>query len=331
MIILRAIALGILQGLTEFIPISSSAHLVIVPWLFQWNDPALESLAFDVALHLGTLVALLWFFAADWVRLIRAGVQSILSLRAVWAKQSPNRESGIPFDSAQGMASSHPSTRFARSGSLLAMTPERSRDDVDRRLAWLLVIGCIPGGIVGVLAESKVEELFHPAHAPIQPAAMIAMSVIIALLGAALFAAERLARHLRKLNEVSLRDAILIGLAQSFAIFPGVSRSGSTITAGLALGLEREAAARFSFLLSVPIIAGAGAKSVLNIFSAIEAGALTQQELVLFPIGFLAAAISGYLCIKFLLRFLQRNSTDIFVYYRWVLAALIVVVALVRG
>ena len=286
-IIILAIILGIVQGLTEFIPISSSAHLIIVPWLFQWNDPILESLTFDVALHLGTLVALLWFFAPEWIRLIRAGVASIVE-----------RKIG---------------------------------GDRDRQLAWFIVIGTIPGGIAGVLAETKIEELFHPPHEPIQPAAMIAIAVVLALLGLLLFIAERIARHVRGLDQVSLKDAILIGVAQAFAIFPGVSRSGSTITAGLALGLQRETAARFSFLLSAPIIAGAGLKSVFDIFKDIQTGAIAPNEIILFPIGFLAAAISGYLCIKFLLRYLQNHSTNLFVYYRWALAVLIVVVALVRG
>jgi undecaprenyl-diphosphatase len=284
--ILQAIILGIVQGLTEFIPISSSAHLVIVPWLFRWTDPALESLTFDVALHLGTLLALLVFFAADWVRLIRAGIASIVERKV---------------------------------GS-----------DLDRRLAWLLVIGCIPGGIAGVLLESKITELFHAPNAPIQPTAMVAMGILIALLGALLFLAERLARHERKMDQLTLKDAIEIGLAQAFAIFPGVSRSGSTITAGLAIGLERETAARFSFLLSAPIIAGAGLKSLWEIYQGIQAGAIASADLILFPVGFIAAAISGYLCVKFLLRFLQKNSTNIFVYYRWALAALVIVVALVR-
>lgn len=287
MTIFQAVILGIVQGLTEIIPISSSAHLIIVPWLFQWTDPALGSLSFDVALHLGTLVAVLWFFAADWARLIRAGVASLVE-----------RKIG---------------------------------DEVDRRLVWLIVIGCIPGGMVGLLAESKIEELFHKPNAPIEPSALIGMAIIMALLGAALFIAERIARHVRGMKQISLKDSILIGLAQSLAIFPGVSRSGSTITAGLALGLERAAAARFSFLLSAPIIAGAGAKSLWKTYGEIRSGILTASELILFPIGFAAAAISGYLCIKFLMRFLQRNSTDIFVYYRWALAILVIVVALVRG
>ncbi len=279
----QAIILGIIQGLTEFIPVSSSAHLIIVPWLFGWDDPGLT---FDVALHMGTLIALLWFFAADWVRLIRAGIASIVE-----------RKIG---------------------------------DDLDRRLAWLLIIGCIPGGIVGVLAESKIEELFHQPGAAHNSVAMIAMAVIIVLLGALLFIAERIARHVRGMETLALKDAILIGLAQAFAIFPGVSRSGATITAGLFLGLTREAAARFSFLLSAPIIAGAGVKSLFNVFGELKSGAIGSSELTLFAVGFLAAAISGYLCIRFLLRFLQKNSTDIFVYYRCLLAALIIVVALVR-
>jgi undecaprenyl-diphosphatase len=182
-----------------------------------------------------------------------------------------------------------------------------------------------------VLAESEVVSLFHKPDAPHQIWAMVAMGIIIALLGALLFLAERLARHERGMSRLSLKDAILIGLAQALAIFPGVSRSGSTITAGLAVGLEREAAARFSFLLSAPIIAGAGAKSLLDIYQGLQAGAITQADLLLFPIGFIAAAISGYLCIKFLLRFLQKNPTDVFVYYRWALAALIIIVTLMRG
>ncbi len=283
----QAIVLGIVQGLAEFIPISSSAHLIIVPWLFGWTNPVLDSLTFDIALHLGTLLALLWFFAAEWVALIRAGIASIME--------------------------------------------RRIGGDVNRRLAWLIVIGTIPGGIAGVLGESKITELFHQPNQPIQPAAMIVMAVILAFLGLLLFIAERIARHLRGMPEITLKDAILIGLAQAFAIFPGISRSGSTITAGLALGLKRDTAAKFSFLLSAPIIAGAGAKSVVEIFGELRHGTLAPNELLLFPIGFIAAAITGYFTIKYLLRFLQSHSTDIFVYYRWALAILIIAVALLRG
>ena len=285
--LLQAIILGIVQGLTEYIPISSSAHLIIVPWLFQWQSPALTSLAFDVALHLGTLAAVLWFFAADWARLIRAGLASLVE-----------RKIGA---------------------------------DPDRRLAWLLVVGAIPGGIAGVLAESKIDRLFHEAGVPIASTVIFLLAAIIVLLALALLVADRYASHIRDAKSLTLKDALIIGFAQALAVFPGVSRSGSTITAGLALGLTRESAARFSFLLGAPIVAGAGLKSAWNLYRQYSAGGMPQTDLVLFAAGTLAAAVSGYLCIRWLLGYLQKNSTNVFVYYRWALAVLIVVVALVRG
>jgi undecaprenyl-diphosphatase len=129
---------------------------------------------------------------------------------------------------------------------------------------------------------------------------------------------------------LSFRDAVIIGLSQALAVFPGVSRSGSTITAGLALGMEREAAARFSFLLSAPIVAGAGANSLIKIIKGIRTGVIVQSDIILFPVGFIAAALSGFLCIKFLLRFLQKNKVNVFVYYRWTLAALVFIVVFLR-
>jgi len=285
--ILQAVVLGIIQGLTEFMPISSSAHLIIVPWLFHWNDPALTSLTFDVALHLGTLLAVLVFFARDWISLIRAWFLSI-------------REWKIG-------------------------------DDPQRRLAWFIVIGTIPGGIAGILGENAIEALFHQPGVPIKPAAMLVMAGIIALLGALLFLADRLARHLQAIDAINLKETLLIGLAQALAIFPGVSRSGSTISAGLALGLKRDSAAKFSFLLSAPIIAGAGLKSLWDIYKGMKAGAIPHSDLLLFPIGFVMAAIVGYLCIRFLMNYLQKHSTDVFVYYRWALAVLVAIVALIRG
>lgn len=283
MSLIQAIILGIIQGLTEFIPVSSSAHLIVVPWLFRWPDPGLT---FDVALHLGTLVALLWFFRADWIRLIRAGVKSI--------------------------------------------TQRKIGNDLDRRLFWFLVIGTIPGVIAGYFGESIIEELFHKPNTPNTLGAMVAMAVIIALLGFMLFTAERIAKHHRGLSEISLKDAVVIGLSQALAIFPGVSRSGSTMTAGLTLGLQRETSARFSFLLSTPIILGAGLKSLFDVRSELVTGGMAGSDLLAYIVGFITAAASGYLCIKFLLRFLQKHSTDIFAYYRWFLAALIIIIALVR-
>jgi undecaprenyl-diphosphatase len=285
--LIQAIILGIIQGATEFIPISSSAHLIIVPWLFNWTDPALTSLSFDVALHLGTLLAVVIFFFADLVVLVKAG----------W----------------------------------LSIKERKVGDDPQRRLAWFIVIGTIPGGIIGFLAESKIEALFHTPGQPINPMAMIVMALIIAWLGGFLLLADRLARHTIDLPGLTLKKVLYIGFAQALAIFPGVSRSGSTITTGLALGLKREASAKFSFLLSAPIIAGAGLKSLYEIYSGLKSGAIARADLILFPIGLVVAAIVGYLCIRFLLNYLQKHTMNVFVYYRWALAILIVAVALLRG
>ena len=286
-LVFQAIILGIIQGLTEFLPISSSAHLILVPWLLGWENAVITSLPFDVALHLGTLAAVIAYFWNEWLRLIRAGVQSIVE-----------RKIG---------------------------------NDNDRRLAWLIVIGSIPGAVVGALAESKVEEVFHAPDAPLAFQAVLAMALIIAALGFFLFLAERVAKHIRGMSELKLSDAILVGAAQALAIFPGVSRSGATITAGLFLGLKRDDAARFSFLLGAPIIAGAGVKSLYDVFQETQNGALGSGELFLYLVGFIAAAVSGFLTIRFLLKYLQRNSTDIFVYYRWALAAFMLLVALLRA
>ncbi len=284
--ILQAIILGIVQGAAEFIPISSSAHLIIVPWLAGWDNPALTSLPFDVALHLGTLLAVLIFFWDEWVCLIRAGVASIIERRV--------------------------------------------GGDPERRLAWFVVLATIPGAIAGALFEPEIEGLFHQPGMPIKPVAMIVMALIIAGLGLLLWLADRLARHLETLQKITFVQAILIGISQAFAVFPGVSRSGSTITAGLGLGLKRDAAAKFSFLLSAPVIGGAGLKSLVEIIVGAQNGTIPQSDLMLFPIGFIAAAITGYFCIRFLMNYLQRHTMDVFVYYRLALALLVVVVALVR-
>jgi undecaprenyl-diphosphatase len=283
--LIESIILGLVQGATEFIPVSSSAHLIIVPWLFGWNDPALTGLPFDVALHLGTLTAVLVFFAADWIRLLRAF--------------------------------------------LLSVRERRIGADPDRRLAWLLILGTIPGVLAGYLFEGAIDDLFHRPGEPIAPAAMLVMAAIIAGFGLILLLADRLARHAQGLEKLTLKQTILIGLAQAFAIFPGVSRSGSTIAAGLALGLKREDAARFSFLLSAPIIAGAGAKSLLDIVRG-WGGAAAGDSLWLFPAGFLAAAVSGFFCIRFLVNYLRTHPIDLFAYYRWGLAILVAVVAVTR-
>jgi undecaprenyl-diphosphatase len=283
-LIFQAIVLGLVQGLTEFLPISSSAHLVIIPWLFGWNDPTVTSLSFDAALHLGTLLAVVVYFIKDWVRLIGA-----------WFKSVFQRKIG---------------------------------DDHDRRMAWFLLLACVPGGLAGFLFESLIESSYHSA--PIPAVAMLVMAGVIALLGGALWLVDKLASRERPFEKITWRDALVIGLAQALAIFPGVSRSGATITAGRALGLDRVSAARFSFLLSAPIIAGAGLKSAFGLIKQVHAGAIANAELVVFPIGFIAAAVSGFLCIKALLAFLKKFSFVSFAAYRLVLAILIVAVVLIR-
>jgi undecaprenyl-diphosphatase len=281
---IQAIILGVVQGLTEFLPVSSSAHLILVPWLFGWEDDLINSLPFDLALHLGTLVSVLAFFAGDWVRLIRAGLAS-LAERRIGA-------------------------------------------DTDRRLAWLIVVASVPGAVIGALVESRVEAFFHAPGEPLSTSATLLMAGLLALLGLLLFIAERIARHVRALASLNLRDAVLIGLAQAAAVIPGVSRSGATITAALFLNFRRDDAARFSFLLSAPIIAGAGLKNIYDVVQ--ESGGLSSSDLFLYLVGFVAAALSGFFAIRFLLRYLQRNSTNIFVYYRWALALFIVVITLLR-
>jgi undecaprenyl-diphosphatase len=156
------------------------------------------------------------------------------------------------------------------------------------------------------------------------------MAVIIAAMGLLLFLADELVKHTRELKELTLMDAILMGIAQALSVFPGVSRSGSVITAGLALKFKREAAAKFSFMLSAPIIAGAGLKSLWDLLEQYKSGILSSSDLGLFLVGFLFAAVSGFLCIRFLMNYLQKNSMRVFVFYRWGLAILVIVVALAR-
>src|SRR5438552_5376431 len=182
----QAFVLGLVQGLTEFLPISSSAHLIIVPWLFGWKDPAINSIQFDVALHMGTLLAVVAYFWADWRRLVAAFVASVIQ-----------RSVG---------------------------------DNPDRRLAWFVLLASIPAAIVGVAGESKIDNLFHQPENVRTGLLVIATMMII--MAAVLLWAERVGARARGLADVDLRRALGVGLAQALALIPGVSRSGSTITAG---------------------------------------------------------------------------------------------------
>lgn len=285
--ILQAIILGVIQGIAEFAPISSSAHLIIIPWLFGWDNPVTSSLTFDMALHLGTLAAVLVYFRTDLWRLLRAGVRSIVE-----------RKIG---------------------------------DDFDRKLAWLLILGTIPAAIIGVLAEDAIDSLFHSEGSAIPTAAMIVLALLLGGVGLLMWLVEKVARHDRPLETMGAKDTLLIGSAQSLALFPGVSRSGSTLIAGMALGFKRDMAARFSFLLAVPITAAAGIKSVLDVGGDLQAGLLATSDLMLIVIGVLSAGIAGFLCIHYLLRYLRNSTIMIFVYYRLGMAALVIVVALWRA
>lgn len=285
MLFFPSLVLGLVQGLAEFLPISSSAHLILVRWAAGWTDPVLNRLSFDVALHLGTLTALLIVFAADWRRLAAAG----------WAGLKERRLGGDP----------------------------------DRRLAWFLVAASVPGALAGALAEGLVQQAFH--ELPLAPAALLTMAAVIAGAGLLLWLADARGRRGRDLGRLTWVDAGLIGLAQALAIFPGVSRSGATITAGLFLGLDRPSAAKFSFLLSAPIIAGGGVKGLIDLAREAAAGGVSTNELLILPVGFVAAAVSGFVCIRFLLSFLNRHSTRVFAWYRLALGAAVAVAVLGFG
>ena len=280
--LIQALVLGIVQGLTEFLPVSSSAHLLIVPWLFGWTGGAVTSIAFDVALHMGTALAVIVYFASDWRRLITALVRAIAE--------------------------------------------RRIGDDPDRRLAVLIVIASIPAGIVGVLGESQIDDLFHQQENLRVGLYIIATMMII--MGGLLLLAERLGKRELDMNQIQLPTAAIVGLAQALALIPGVSRSGSTITAGLFRGLKREAAARFSFLLATPIVLAAGVKKLYDVFKSPEG--IVAGDQMGYLIGFVASAISGFLCIYFLMRYLQRNSTAPFIAYRFILGVGIIILLLLN-
>jgi len=259
--ILHAVVLGLVQGLGEFLPISSSAHLVLVPWLFGWRDPGL---AFDVALHVGTLFAVVAYFWRDWLVLLHHG-----------------------------------------------LTARGTREAV---LFWYLVAATVPGALAGWLLEDYAETVFR---------APMLVGTMLIVLGVVLYSADHLGRRLRQLGDITLGQALLIGVAQAFAIIPGVSRSGATITAARLLGIEREAATRFSFLLSTPIIFGAGVMQLKDI---------TLADLNLpFVVGVAVSAATGFLAIGFLLRYVTTRNFNIFVWYRLALGLSVLAVVVYRG
>jgi undecaprenyl-diphosphatase len=269
-LLLKAVVLGIVQGLTEFLPISSTAHLILVPELLGWREEIFNRLSFDVALHLGTLVALLAVFWRDWAVLIAAGLRSLTT---------------------------------------------RSLADPNARLAWLLALGTLPGAIAGALLQKHVETTLRSPL--IIGIAMVGVALILAVV-------DRVSSLSKDEKDLGPGQALAIGIGQAFALIPGVSRSGATIAVGLMAGLTRSAAARFSFLLSTPIIGGAIAKQFLDL----GRQGVPSSEAPLLVAGILASAITGYAAIRFLLAYLRRRSLMPFVIYRVLLGILVIVLTL---
>ena len=257
-----SILLGFLQGATEFLPISSSGHLVLAEAFFQVEE---AGLTFDVALHMGTLLSVLFYFRKEFWGIISALLRPI----------------------------------------------ETEDDGFNRKSAKYIVLATLPAVVAGLFLEDYAETIFrHPG--------VVACTLTIG--GALLLWAEKYGTHSRNFNDFTFKDAMLIGVAQAFAIIPGVSRSGITMTMGLFQSLDRVTVARFSFLLSAPIIAGAGALNFLKIFNQ----GLEPGQGTFFLIGFLSAMVSGYLFIAFLMKYIQTRSFAVFAYYRFILAAVVV-------
>jgi undecaprenyl-diphosphatase len=271
--ILQAIVLGLVQGATEFAPVSSSGHLILVPWIFGWEAIGNADLqkTFDVALHLGTLLGAVIYFRHDIPRYLGAWVRSIRS---------------------------------------------RSMSTPDERIAWALVIGTIPGALVGALFEDVIQDRLG---------APLLIAVMLVVFGIVLVVVDRVARSDHAFGTIGPRTGLFLGVAQALALQPGVSRSGVTITAARAIGLDREAAARFSFLLSLPIIAGAGLYKAFDV-----AGTGLQGFGAEFVAGMAAAAISGFVVIRWLLQYLRRHDFMIFLWYR-VAVAILVILLIVTG
>lgn len=281
----QAVVLAVVQAFGEFLPISSSAHLILTRWFFGWSelDPAMD-LTFDVALHAGTLLAVVIYFFPTWINLIVAG----------FGGQPKMSASGAGFGNVDDVESGR-----------------------DRMLLWWIVLGTVPGAIAGKLLDKYAELKFRENYLLIG-----SMLVIVGLL---MWLAEKFGGQRRTITGINAIDAILIGIAQAFALVPGVSRSGSTITAGLARGLNREAAARFSFLLLAPITAGA---VLLKAHAVMKTGALPPGMKEPFLVGISVSAILGMGVIAFFLRFLRTHSLNIFVIYRVLLGLAVIALAL---
>lgn len=266
--ILQGIIIGIVQGLTEFLPVSSSAHLVFIQNILGVES----SLAFDTFLHLGSLLAVLWFFRGDIIKMIRSWIGSIQ-------------------DILQG--------RFK----------EGFYSDPYKRLAWYVILATIPVGLVGVLFDDAVESLFSGA--------LYVPAFFLFVTGTILYLSQRMSSGNINYDNITKKEALWMGLGQACAILPGLSRSGTTIAAGLTVGLDKEFAAKFSFILSIPAIFGAFVFQLKDIGGALDVN--------FFPIilGFIAAFIAAYAAIKWMLELIQKRSLDIFAYYCWIVGIVV--------
>jgi len=277
--ILAAAILGIVQGLTEFLPISSSAHLIIVPWIVGWEP---EGLAFDISLHVGTAIAVLVYFWRDWIILARE--------------------------------------------MLLGLTRRQPLGNAHRRLGWFIVVGTLPAAAAGLALGDYVEEYLRT------PAIPVATLVIFGIL---LYVAERWSKQSRNLEHLTWTDSLWIGISQAIALIPGVSRSGITISAAMLKHVDRSSAARFSFLLSTPIIVGAGLLEGWRVLDPLRSGAAgsgaSMMDFWILAVGTLTSAVTGFLCIRYFLRYLRTNSLVPFVIYRFALAAVILILVSVRA
>jgi undecaprenyl-diphosphatase len=259
--IFQAIVFGIVQGIGEFLPISSTAHIILVPWLLEWKDPGN---VFDVALHLGTAAAVILYFIKDWLRLLQAGFTS-------------------------------PKTK-------------------DGRLFWILVATTIPGGLAGVLLDKYMENFRNPAL----------IGIMLILMGAVLYFADKIGKREINVENIGLKRGLIVGISQAFAIIPGVSRSGITMSVGRLLGMTREGIARFTFLMSAPIILADG------LYHAKDLGSVPIDKAP-FITAVLTSAIVGALSIKFLLDYLRTKGFGIFAVYRFVLGITVIGIYFLRS
>ncbi len=273
MTIIQSIILGVIQGLTEFLPISSSAHLVITPYLLGWNIPAQDGFIFDVLVQLGTLLAVIIYFRNDLYRIIRAVVEGLIRRRPL--------------------------------------------AEPDARLGWLLVLATIPAVVAGIFFKNLVERAF---------ASPLAAGLFLVGTAVLLVLAEWLGKRKRKMDSLTWLDALVVGLFQAVSLLPGISRSGSTISGGMFRNLERPTAARFSFLMMVPVMLGAGVMEVADLLHSPSFSGQIPSLMV----GFVMAAVVGYLAIHWLLSYLSRRSLLIFAAYCLGVSLIVIMVSIIR-